>query len=52
MDIKTIKTWVHSATRDLNHNGNSSSVYLFNSNNIFFTIVVPNFGSKSDFVKV
>ena len=36
MDIKTIKTWVHSVTRDLNHNGNFSSVYLFNSNNIFF----------------
>ena len=35
--------------RDLNHTGNSSSVYLFNSNNTFFTIVVPNFSRKSDF---
>ena len=38
--------------RDLNHTGNSSSVYLFNSNNTFFTIAVPNFSRKSDFVKV
>ena len=40
------------AQRDLNHTGDSSSVYLFNSNNTFFTIVVPNFSRKSDFVKV
>ena len=40
MEIKTILTWLHSVTRDLNHTGNSSSVYLFNSNNTFFTIVV------------